>query len=100
MDNLRQNETVDITAESLWDKTKEILKAKFKTKVKYTTWIEPLKVASFENYILTLYSPNEFSKQIFERNYQVHVAEMVKDIVGKAVKITVIQNPDIEKDIW
>ena len=72
----------------LWTKIQNSLQHNL-SKPSYETWIRPVDVSGFENNVLTLSAPNEFSSDWLRKNYSRTIEEVAAEIVGSPVVIQV-----------
>ncbi len=80
-------------AVSIWNDTLTLLKEKVNTH-SFDTWFVPAKPISFENGVLTLEVPNNFSKDWLEDRYLVMLLDSIKAIENKTVSISLIVSAD------
>ena len=74
---------------SLWTNTLEVLKTRV-NKHSFDTWFAPTKPISFENDVLTLEVPNNFTKDWLDSRYKNILFESVKAVENTAVSVSLV----------
>ncbi len=73
-------------ANPLWAEVQQLLQKNL-SKPSFETWIRPAKFNCFENGLLTLITPNNFTSDWLRKNYSETIEKAAEDICGHNVKV-------------
>ena len=70
----------------IWAEVQQLLQKNL-SKPSFETWIRPAKFDCFENGLLTLITPNNFSSDWLRKNYCETIEKAAEEICGQNVKV-------------
>ena len=73
-------------ANPIWAEVQQLLQNNL-SKPSFETWIRPAKFNCFENGLLTLITPNNFTSDWLRKNYSVTIEKAAEEICGHNVKV-------------
>ena len=73
-------------ANPIWAEVQQLLQKNL-SKPSFETWIRPAKFNCFENGLLTLITPNNFTSDWLRKNYSETIEKAVEEICGHSVKV-------------
>ena len=74
------------TANPIWAEVQQLLQKNL-SKPSFETWIRPAKFNCFENGLLTLITPNNFTSDWLRKNYSETIEKAAEEICGHNVKV-------------
>ena len=74
------------TANPIWAEVQQLLQKNL-SKPSFETWIRPAKFNCFENGLLTLITPNNFTSDWLRKNYSETIEKAAEEICGHDVKV-------------
>ncbi|NES94751.1 MAG: chromosomal replication initiator protein DnaA [Desertifilum sp. SIO1I2] len=80
---------MEIPLESLWSQTLERLQLQL-SRPTFETWIKTASAERFDNNCLVISTPNPFARNWLQKYYIKAIAEVVQEILGQPVEISII----------
>lgn len=84
-----ENQSVEIPLESLWSQTLERLQLQL-SRPTFETWIKTASAERLDNNCLVISTPNPFARNWLQKYYIKAIAEVVQEILGQPVEISII----------
>lgn len=82
-------------AQNLWKATLESLKEKV-SKPSFETWLKSTQAQGFENNMLTIEVPNDFSREWLANHYKTIISDSLQSLTGTTVHIQFVTPLDVE----
>ena len=85
-------------ANPIWAEVQQLLQKNL-SKPSFETWIRPAKFNCFENGLLTLITPNNFTSDWLRKNYSDTIEKAAREICGHNVKVVFKSETNIKNNV-
>ena len=85
-------------ANPIWAEVQQLLQKNL-SKPSFETWIRPAKFNCFENGLLTLITPNNFTSDWLRKNYSESIEKAAEEICGHNVKVVFKSETNINNNL-